>query len=55
MEGCKLSPNMLDSRGNREIGWGEGEKRGGFDYYPPKGWKGFGLKVWDRYDNGNND
>ena len=55
MEGCKLSPNMLDSRGNRESGWGEGEKRGGFDYYPPKGWKGFGLKVWDRYDNGNND
>ena len=55
MEGCKLSANMLDSRVNRESGQGEGEKRGGFDYYPPKGWKGFGLKVWDRYDNGNND
>ena len=55
MEGCKLSADMLDSRGNRESRWGEGEKRGGFDYYPPKGWKGFGLKVWGKYDNGNND
>ena len=55
MEGCKLNPSMLDSRGNRESGWGENEKRGGFDYIPPKGWKGFGLKVFDRYDNGNND
>ena len=55
MEGCKLSSGMLDSRGNRESGWGENEKRGGFDYFPPKGWKGFGLKVWDKYDNGNND
>jgi hypothetical protein len=45
MEGCKLAPNMLDSRGNIESGWWENEKRGGFDYYPPKGWKGFGLKV----------
>ena len=54
MEGCKLSPDMLDSRGNRESGWGENEKRGGFDYIPPKGWKGFGLKVWDKYDKGNN-
>ena len=55
MEGCKLSTGMLDSRGNRESGWGEGQKRGGFNYIPPKGWKGFGLKVWDKYDNGNND
>ena len=36
MDGIKLSPNMLDSRGNRESGWGENEKRGGFDYIPPK-------------------
>jgi len=55
MDGCKLSPDMLDSRGNRESGWGENEKRGGFDYYPPKGWKGFGLKVLGKYDNGNDD
>ena len=55
MEGCKLSEDMLDPKGNRESGWGENEKRGGFDYIPPKGWKGFGLKVLDRYDGGNND
>ena len=55
MEGCKLTPEMLDSRGNRESGWGENEKRGGFDYFPPKGWKGYGLKVLGKYDNGNDD
>ena len=56
MEGCKLSISMLDSRGNRISGWGVGEKRGGLKYKPPhEGWKGFGLKVWDKYDNGNND
>ena len=55
MEGCKLSRNMLDNRGNRESGWGEGEQRGGRDYIPPIGWKGFGLNVYDKYDDGNND
>ena len=56
MEGCKLSINMLDSRGNKKSGWSKGQKRGGFDYYPPlKGWIGFGLKVLNKYDNGNND
>ena len=56
MGGCKLKENMLESRGNRESGWGVGEKRGGYDYIPPhEGWKGYGLKVWDKYDNGNND
>ena len=56
MEGCKLSQNMLDSRGNKTKGWSNGQKRGGFNYYPPiNGWKGFGIKVLDKYDNGNND
>ena len=55
MDGCKLNSKMLDSRGNRVIGWEEGGTRGGFKYFPPEGWKGFGLKVWDEYDNGNND
>ena len=55
MGGCKLSEDMLDPRGNRESGWGENEKRGGFKYIPPKGWKGYGLKVMDKYDGGNND
>ena len=55
MEGCKLTSNMLDSKGNRESGWGENQKRGGFKYIPPKGWKGYGLKVLGKYDNGNDD
>jgi hypothetical protein len=46
---------MLDSRGNKESEWKENEKRGGYPYIPPKGWKGYGLKVMDVYDNGNND
>ena len=56
IEGCKLSEDMLDPRGNRKSGWGKNEKRGGYPYNPPpKGWKGYGLKVKDVYDNGNND
>ena len=56
MDGCRLTKNMLDARGNRESGWGVGEKRGGLDYFPPPaGWKGYGLNVWSKYDNGNND
>ena len=52
---CKLTRNMLCSRGNRCEGWGVGEKRGGYPYQPPIGWIGFGLNVLDHYDNGNND
>ena len=56
MSACKLTGGMLDSRGNRESGWGVNEKRGGFPYLPPpKGWKGYGLKVLGKYDNGNDD
>ena len=54
MEGCKLSRNQLDARGNRFIGWAEFEKRGNKDYYPPKEWIGIGLKVMDKYDGGDN-
>ena len=58
IDGCKLSLNMLDSRGNQYPGnWaGKGETRGGYEYFPPDNtWIGYGLKVWDVYDNGNND
>ena len=56
MSACKLTGGMLDSRGNRESGWGVNEKRGGFPYLPPpEGWKGYGLKVLGKYDNGNDD
>ena len=49
MEGCKLTKNQLDPRGNRNDGWGIGENRGGKPYNPPIGWNGIGLKVWDKY------
>ena len=54
MGGVKLTRNQLDPRGNRNDGWGVGEKRGGKDYNPPIGWNGIGLKVLDRYDEGDN-
>ena len=55
MEGCKLSKDMLDPRGNRFSGWPTGEYRGGLPYDPPTGWLGFGLKVMGKYDNGSDD
>ena len=54
MGAAKLSRNNLDERGNRIEDWGVGEKRGGKDYNPPLGWIGIGLKVLDKYDNGDN-
>ena len=56
INGCQLDIYSLDNRGNKISGWSKGEKRGGFDYIPPtKGWKGFGINVLGKYDNGNND
>ena len=50
-----LNNEILDSRYDRESGWGENEKRGGEKYIPPlKKWKGFGINVINKYDNGNN-
>ena len=55
LSGCKLNPFMLDSRGNnKDGGWGYNEIRGGKPYYPPNGWVGYGLRIADRFDNGNN-
>ena len=53
MDGCCLSRNMLDPRGNnRDGGWaGKGEKRGKEEYIPPTGWIGYGLKVNDVYED----
>ena len=53
LDGCELTESMLDYRGNnKDEGWaGEGEKRGGENYIPPKGWIGYGLKVLDEYEN----
>ena len=56
IDGCELDINSLDNKGNKKSGWSKGKKRGGFDYLPPtEGWKGFGIKVLGKYDNGNND
>ncbi len=55
LSGCKLNKHMLDYRGNNnDRGWGQNEMRGGAPYYPPKGWVGYGLRIADRYDKGNN-
>jgi hypothetical protein len=54
MGACKLTKKQLDPRGNRNDGWGVGENRGGKPYDPPIGWNGIGLKVFDKYDNGDN-
>ena len=56
LSGCKLNPFMLDERGNNcDGGWGFNETRGNHPYYPPQGWFGYGLRVIDRYDKGNNN
>ena len=54
MGGCKLTKDQLDNRGNRSDGWPKGENRGGKPYNSPEGWIGIGLKVLDKFDNGNN-
>ena len=53
----QINENILDPLGDRDIGWwGVDEIRGGNEYIPPlKDWVGIGLKVLDKYDNGNND
>ena len=48
---CRLSPNHLDSRGNKIDGWSLNEKRGNKLYDPPIGWIGLGLKVIDKYED----
>lgn len=54
MGGCKLTLDMLDSRGNQAPGfWAKPPcKRGNIIYNPPDdNWIGFGLKVLGEYDN----
>lgn len=51
MEGCTLNEDIFDKRGNRIV-WGtKMEYRGNKPYYPPVGWKGYGLKVENKYEN----
>jgi len=58
LEACKLTPDMLDERGNKDPSeWKENSQmKGGLPYNPPThNWVGYGLKVLDVYDDGNND
>ncbi len=62
VDALKLYSSMHSERGdNGDEGsgfgfgkWGVNEKRAHEIYYPPKGWRGYGLTVFSRYDQGNN-
>jgi len=55
IEVIQISPEILDKKGNRYKGWGINEIRGGEKYLAPiKDWFGIGLKVRDKFDNGDN-
>lgn len=56
LEGCKLSPEILEPQFDmrpcdwpKKVGY-----RGNLEYYPPYSYMGFGLKVLDTYDEGDN-
>ena len=55
LEGCKISQIMLDSKEDKNSNWGNDIKRGPpnelKNYYLPKGWNGYGLKVINKYEN----
>ena len=55
IEACQLDNYLIEPKYNNQDGcWGINEKRGGEDYLPPEGWKGFGLDVKGKYDLGDN-
>ena len=56
LEYVKLSPSFFEIKYNREINDWEKKnfKRGGETYTPPYGWKGFALRVLNKFDNGDN-
>lgn len=56
IEGIILNKCMLDPSGdNKDGGWEYYSQRGGEDYLPPEGWNRYGLSVYNKYDNRNND
>ena len=56
LEALQISNNILDPKGNRFEGWGLNEKRGNEDCIrPTDNWQGYGIKVLEKYDNGNDD
>ena len=56
LEGCKLSPEIFDPKYDmKPDDWPKNpSQRGKINYYPPYNYTGFGLKVVDTYDNGDN-
>ena len=56
LEYTKLSLDFFENDFNRNINsWEKNNlKRGGERYFPPFGWKGYALKVLDKFDNGDN-
>ena len=56
IEAIILNKSMLDPNGDNQDGqWEYYAKRGGEDYLPPEGWFRYGLNVFNKYDNRNND
>ena len=55
LQSCKLSIEMFEPKYNNYDSWApKGEMRGGEPYDSPLTWRGFGLKVLGKYDNGDN-
>ena len=56
LEGCKLSPAILEPQFDmRPCDWPRNIcYRANIEYHPPFGYLGFGLKILDTYDNGDN-
>ena len=58
---CGISLSLLDNKGDLDSnfnGWRMNSFNGppGYlkNFYPPIGWTTIGLKVWGKYDNGDN-
>ena len=56
LEYVKLSPDFFEREFNRDINdWDKNNlRKGGEKYTPPIGWKGFALKVLNKFDNSDN-
>ena len=56
IEGIILNKCILDAQGDHiNQKWPHDEDRGGEAYLPPDGWDRYGLNVYNKYDNRNND
>ena len=58
LNGCRINEFWIDDT-FKEDDWTnikqKEKKRGGLPYYKPIGWKGYRIKISDRYDKGNKD